>query len=416
MSTLPVNNNMIHISQETNKIFKSNALNPGVLKEDLIRTISLPILKTPTPSTSIFGKALSFVKDAVLKAIPIAKEVALSSTPIYGTIRSFKRGEIGWGIFGIATDILLLIPVVGFGAKLAGAAGRLAITSLKAGIMSSRVLEIAGNSTRAFDAAGHSLTGIEASIKSSRLSVPVAEQIAHPSIKETAKNFAISSARALDPGFELIYKGGKYAYKGGKYMTRSLTTNPMKFFKSSFKWSNLKVITPPNAPPIKEYCFQHFNKLPENKLFGDFLTDVTRGEYTVNGKKFAAETNHDREILQKQFISMFPKNDLKQAQLASSYANQAIFGEPVAAIMEKAPHLHAQPVENTHISYTMNSLDNNKIKLSALYERKVSIPDEIDDTIQAAKGDKYFTGYGIKIDAILSPDKAADLHYSYYLK
>ncbi|MFT4325371.1 hypothetical protein [Candidatus Liberibacter solanacearum] len=49
----------------------------------------------------------------------LAKEVAISSIPIYGTIQAFKKGEIGWGIFGIVTDALLIVPAIGVGAKLA---------------------------------------------------------------------------------------------------------------------------------------------------------------------------------------------------------------------------------------------------------------------------------------------------------
>ncbi|CAL9917934.1 hypothetical protein LSO9J_50039 [Candidatus Liberibacter solanacearum] len=49
----------------------------------------------------------------------MAKEVAISSIPIYGIIQAFKKGEIGWGIFGIVTGALLIVPSIGVGSKLA---------------------------------------------------------------------------------------------------------------------------------------------------------------------------------------------------------------------------------------------------------------------------------------------------------
>ncbi|WP_354688081.1 hypothetical protein V9J15_01325 [Candidatus Liberibacter africanus] len=53
------------------------------------------------------------------KAKECTKEAAISMIPVYGTIQEFKKGNYGWGIFGIISDIALLVPLVGYGAKAA---------------------------------------------------------------------------------------------------------------------------------------------------------------------------------------------------------------------------------------------------------------------------------------------------------
>ncbi len=53
----------------------------------------------------------------------VATNVGLSLIPVYGTIREFQKGNIGWGIFGAVTDALTLIGV-GYAAKALSSAVR----------------------------------------------------------------------------------------------------------------------------------------------------------------------------------------------------------------------------------------------------------------------------------------------------
>ncbi|WP_339037493.1 hypothetical protein [Serratia symbiotica] len=72
----------------------------------------------------------------------IAKDVTLSIIPIYGTVREFQKGNIGWRIFGAITDALTVIPVIGAGAKAVGTAirgGSAAVKAVRVGLTAAEV-------------------------------------------------------------------------------------------------------------------------------------------------------------------------------------------------------------------------------------------------------------------------------------
>ncbi|PTL86946.1 MAG: hypothetical protein C4617_00560 [Candidatus Liberibacter europaeus] len=219
----------------------------------------------------------------------VAKEVGLSSIPIYGTIRSFKNGEIGWGIFGIVTDVLTVIPVLGVSAKLAGSLIRGGGAAIKAGATTAEVIAktgaaaaVAAATSEAIAKTGATATSeaiaktgaavvaatseviaktgatatSEAIAKTGTISTETAikesetifkpikvaaeglggtatkttaehsiSQAANNTTKRHAKNLAKSVVRALDPGVEGTYQLGKYMYKKGGKLAGKLTAS-----------------------------------------------------------------------------------------------------------------------------------------------------------------------------------------------
>ncbi len=81
---------------------------------------------------SVNKKEIENVPSGGASVVDIAEEAALSAIPIYGTVREFQKGNIGWGIFGIITDVLTLVPIVGAPLKAAATAIRGGETAVKA--------------------------------------------------------------------------------------------------------------------------------------------------------------------------------------------------------------------------------------------------------------------------------------------
>ncbi|MBL0848806.1 MAG: hypothetical protein EU981_01710 [Candidatus Liberibacter ctenarytainae] len=480
MNIVEINNHEALIPQGKNKIYNSNVLDTKALKENSTQII--PPTETKEPIHSIRKTD---------KAISIAKEVALSSIPIYGTIQSFKRGEIGWGIFGIATDILLFIPVVGCGAKLAGAAGRLVVTAMrggrtliKDGATVSRTLE---TGSRTF----HTLATIENRIESgdkilamhtpmknkfvttairnppqdnANALVHEKKEVDQPSYKKplldplegtstniihknapediailefthtntkssiplpkpnksilpkpnksintkittATKNFITKSTNALDPRSDLLHKGSNYIYKQGK----SLVKKGLLKIEQQKEWKNI---------PLEHNSFTTIRlgkglvDLPSKQLDQRFISGLPISKYIIDGKALVNKT--PQEKLDK-FIKMFPKNDFKTLQLISIYANNSIFSSALSEILIQIPELQRFISENHKTTYTISRLDNRLIKLSAVYERDLKLSHKKDSMENIANRKKDFKRCGIKVDAILSPEKEADMHYSYYL-
>lgn len=84
-------------------------------------------------------------------------EFRTSLIPIYGTYKEFKQGNIGWGIFSAATDVFVIVPVIGGGGKV-----------------------------------------VKAMLKGEKIAIKLA-----------ASDLAKSAARAVDPGIELLYDASR---------------------------------------------------------------------------------------------------------------------------------------------------------------------------------------------------------------
>lgn len=147
----------------------------------------------------------------------IAKEAAISAIPIYGTIQSFKKGEIGWGIFGIITDILTIMPVIGFSTRFAGSLIKGSSIAIKVGTTAAaETMKVADVAIKGSQVA----TKVEAIIQSSKIEAEIAKKIAKENdpAKYYGKKFIVQVVRSTDPGLEMLYKTSKYLYgKGGEF-------------------------------------------------------------------------------------------------------------------------------------------------------------------------------------------------------
>ncbi|EMS36730.1 hypothetical protein G653_00745, partial [Candidatus Liberibacter americanus PW_SP] len=79
-------------------IIQNNPINKDLnnpINKDIIKYQRMIANRTPNIDDNIKPTETPVI-DNILN---IAKEAAISSIPIYGTIQSFKKGEIGWGIF-----------------------------------------------------------------------------------------------------------------------------------------------------------------------------------------------------------------------------------------------------------------------------------------------------------------------------
>ncbi len=128
----------------------------------------------------------------------ISKEVGLSIIPVYGTVRAFSQGKIGWGIFGAITDALMLIPVVGSMTKAAGAAIRGGAVVAEAARGAATAAEVARGAATAAEAAQAATTAAEA--------VREAETVARASTTTVAEAFAAEKSEGLAKSAEgVIY-------------------------------------------------------------------------------------------------------------------------------------------------------------------------------------------------------------------
>ncbi|NIG98706.1 MAG: hypothetical protein G5701_07295 [Serratia symbiotica] len=163
----------------------------------------------------------------------IAKDITLSMIPIYGTVREFQKGNIGWGIFGAITDALTLIPVIGAGAKAIGTAirgGSAAVKALRVGLTT-------------------------AEVTSKITTVTVAKQFATGASEGLGK-LGKAALRVVDPGIDLIYNSG--IYFGRK--TENLVT---KITSSSAKINNIKedgnIVNAINKPSVAKNKLKNYS-------------------------------------------------------------------------------------------------------------------------------------------------------------
>ncbi|KJZ82226.1 hypothetical protein AP064_02600 [Candidatus Liberibacter solanacearum] len=410
-----------------------------------------------------------------------AKEALLSLIPVYGTIQSFKKGEIGWGIFGAITDVLTLVPVVGYGAKMVGAlarggnaaikiskvgaiaasatastyaaatrggtalakegalitkyamegesafnAGSATVKATSSTLYESNVITKAADSTHSTSDTAAVLTKkalsskntIKTSVNTAEMD-KIAEKVVEQStkkttlanketIKQASKKFLIASIRAVDPGLELLYNGGKAAIRKSRSIPEGImkTSQYTKSPLTKSKWKNIDSIS--NEYKMvslsDESLFQNFKKLNKNQLDQQFLLDLNRAEYIIDGKNMKnIDKASQLAYLQKTFA-----NDPQKLQIISSYAHQGIFAEGVTYLMEKIPNMVYYGSKNGKSTFTINTLGKEGVRLSAKYTTSLVSGNN------AIK--KPLREYGLKIDTILSPNKAPQFKQSFYTK
>ncbi|ADR52104.1 hypothetical protein CKC_01765 [Candidatus Liberibacter solanacearum CLso-ZC1] len=401
-----------------------------------------------------------------------AKEALLSLIPIYGTIQSFKKGEIGWGIFGAITDVLTLVPVVGYGAKMVGAlarGGNAAIKISKAGAIAASatastyaaatrggaaladgalITKYAMEGESAFNAGSATVKATSSTLYESnvitkaaesthstldkaailpiskntiktsvntaemdKIAAKVVEQSTKKTtlsnkktIKQASKKFFIASLRAVDPGLELLYQGGKAAIR----KSRSIPEKIMKTSHSLPKntWKNIDSI-PSEYKMVSlsdESLFRNFKQLNKNELDQQFLLDLNRAEYIINGKNMR-DTNQKSQLayLQKTFA-----NDPQKLQIISAYAHQGIFADGISYLMETIPNMLSYGSKNGKTTFQINTLGEEGVRLSAKYTASLVTEN------QAIKNP--LREYGLKIDTILFPNKAPQFTQYFYTK
>ncbi|KGB27882.1 hypothetical protein GS16_01055 [Candidatus Liberibacter solanacearum] len=227
-------------------------------------------------------------------------------------------------------------------------------------------------------------------------------------IKQASKKFLIASIRAVDPGLELLYNGGKAAIRKSRSIPEGImkTSQYTKSPLTKSKWKNIDSIS--NEYKMvslsDESLFQNFKKLNKNQLDQQFLLDLNRAEYIIDGKNMKnIDKASQLAYLQKTFA-----NDPQKLQIISSYAHQGIFAEGVSYLMEKIPNMVYYGSKNGKSTFTINTLGKEGVRLSAKYTTSLVSGNN------AIK--KPLREYGLKIDTILSPNKAPQFKQSFYTK
>ncbi len=208
----PRNNQNLHIAAETKKHTDTG------LKNNYKTLTSEPTVQEQAATKKIREENVA-VSESGPSAGEIAKEVGLSLIPVYGTVREFQKGNIGWGIFGAVTDALTLIPFLGYGVKTVA-------TAIRGGTVA---VEVA----RAGLAAGEAATKVA--------TMTVAKEFAAGASKglsKSAPDLLKATARAIDPGFELLYDGGKFFGKKIKNIASS-AANSGRSLENASKWKEL---------------------------------------------------------------------------------------------------------------------------------------------------------------------------------
>lgn len=262
----------------------------------------------------------------------ISKEVALSMIPIYGTVREFQKGNIGWGIFGAITDALTLIPVIGAGAKAIGTAirgGSAAVKALRVGLTT-------------------------AEVTSKITTVTVAKQFAagaSEGLAKSGKELGKAALRAMDPGIELVYEGSSLIRRQTAKMASNISSTIVKSaaaLEDFGKWKKF-----PSSVPVLDTSSilqDDFHKIKvTTQLSEQFLLDFDRATYKVDGKVIPRGDYI-------QFEKAIP--DIKKRQLISSYANQTSLADPSIGAMSFFPDSFAKHgAHNSNVSYEIWNME-----------------------------------------------------------
>jgi hypothetical protein len=313
----------------------------------------------------------------------ISKEVALSMVPVYGTVREFQKGNIGWGIFGAITDALTLIPVIGAGAKAIGTAirgGCAAVKALRVGLTTAEVTSKITTATVAKQFAAGASEGL---VKS-------------------GKELGQAALRAMDPGIGLVYGGSSLIRRQTAKMASNISSTIVKSadaLEDFGKWKKF-----PSSIPVLDtinILQDNFHKIKTTtKLSEQFLLDFNRATYKVDGKVIPRGDHI-------QFEKAIP--DIKKRQLISSYANQASLADPSVGAMSFLPDSFAKHgAHNSNVSYEIWNTPDKKIKLIAKVESQLT-------PVDIADGEKIYSSYGLKAEMILSENTPSKYKYSYYL-
>ncbi|EMS36581.1 hypothetical protein, partial [Candidatus Liberibacter americanus] len=342
----------------------------------------------------------------------------------YGTIQSFKKGEIGWGIFGIATDILTLVPVLGSSAKLAFAAS-IATREAKGLLATAKAVKATSDVVNAIKVEKEISEAIkvekEISVAKSIIEDKnIYKKYTENPIKTVSDETKIENTLILDkqqkePSY---IEDSNHSYTSLEDINNGKEKLPLPYeIKPSIMTENQKWkmgnYTEEDKKELKnmmEEMLEDFHKLGDS-INNQLSLDLTRSTYIINGKVIN-KSNPEKMIEE---IKDMVHQDNRRLQLISTFSNQAIFPNLSIHIMKTDPRLGQQLYgsKNGKTIFEINTLDNNIMQIKATYETK-TIP-----TFE--KGDGYdnikkLNGYGHKIELKLSPDKiiSADPYFYTY--
>ncbi|MCP1065173.1 hypothetical protein M5G07_04920 [Serratia symbiotica] len=187
--------------------------------------------------------------------------------PIYGTVREFQKGNIGWGIFGAITDAITLIPVIGAGAKAIGTAirgGRAAVKALRVGL-------------------------ITAEVTSKITTVIVAKQFAAGAsgasgASEGLARLGKAALRAIDPSIDLIYNGGIYFGKITENLVTKITSSSAKINNIKEDINIVKEINKPSVTKNKSKNYSLSTNKPDVNDILNYAHDLIKKQ-TIHGIK-----------------------------------------------------------------------------------------------------------------------------------
>lgn len=330
------------------------------------------VLASPQPGSSIdkmTARLKAIANDpATLETL---KDAGISMIPVYGTYCEFQKGNIGWGIFGAVTDIATLVGV-GLAAK----------------------------------GVACSIRGGAAAVKVARVGFATSQTV-NATTKVATMNLGKSLLRAVDPGVELLYKGGKAIVTGkalssGKAVATVIVNG--KIFKN---WKILK------TPVNDDWAVKKFIKLnmqTPKSLDSAFIKDLGRAEYIVNGNIIPRVMDARGNIDKLAMVSEFERrisNEL-QRQLVSVYANQEIFADVVMA----THNAEYAAINSGTVTYNINKLSDGTIKLIAESQQDFRSLDELLGKLHTGK--KEYSQLLRAEVTIPVPDKGAPtVHYCY---
>ncbi|EMS36066.1 hypothetical protein [Candidatus Liberibacter americanus] len=289
-----------------------------------------------------------------------AKDVMVNLIPIYGTINEFKKGNTGWGIVGVITDALILVPVFGYGIKVVATLARGGAKVAENAIKAKTII----NDFKVLQESSRSIKDEISSVKTETMGTKYVDN------SNFAKDKNIISNTALEE--------------------KILVQNPSK----KIEWKPVvKSNLSKRLDSFGQHLFLDFLMLKHNEIFKGLKDATKSSKFVINGNDIASKDSFD---MLKSLIKIFP-NDFKKIQLISSFAQEGIFiNKPFAHKIANIEHINETMKGKT--SYYIDTLENGELKLTAKYEGN-----NINNK-----------NFGVKVEGNISTNKPAKLQYSYY--
>ncbi|WP_354688082.1 hypothetical protein V9J15_01330 [Candidatus Liberibacter africanus] len=334
--------------------------------------------KTETPSPAPVQQKTFFEK-----AKECTKEAAISMIPVYGTIQEFKKGNYGWGIFGIISDATLLIPFVGYGIKAASGL-------IRGGSIAARIGE-AG----AVTAAKIGEEGVVTATKAGEASIATATKAGESSIVTAAKETSNLTKEAT-------------SLKGESTSTKT-AMNEIRSESLPLGKDRFEIILPDTYPEIKKINTNYYYdykiiELEKGKVYKN-LADAKNTSTFIIGKENIANGNA-ASMLEKLRTSLSETPQL--VKLISCFAHENIFNQPFTKKFLTFKDKEAYQLYDPVYSYRFSVIDKKTVACSIKEVGNIRFKGT------DVKG--IYSTYGIRADGFIFTDAPGKLTYSYYVK